>query len=373
MSTTNPLVAAKQAGQSLWLDFIQRSMLSNGDLDKLISDDHICGITSNPSIFEAAIANTDEYDEEIKSILGKDPNASAMDIFKKLAVTDISAAADKFEKTYRDSRGDDGMVSLEVSPTLAHDTEGTIAEAIELHAALNKPNVMIKVPGTAAGVNAFEELTARGISVNVTLLFSVGRYKEIVQAYLNGLNRRLEKSEDISRIASVASFFVSRVDVAVDKALAEQGSTQAAALEGKVGIANAKVAYTYYQNVFDSPQFAKLAAAGAMPQRLLWASTATKNPDYTDVYYVEELMGPNTVNTIPPKTMDAFRDHGVAENRLETELAASQSLLDTVTAAGVDLETITATLEDEGVASFAEAFDRLLVAINSECVKIRSA
>lgn len=373
MSTTNPLVAAKQAGQSLWLDFIQRSMLSNGDLDKLISDDQICGITSNPSIFEAAIANTDEYDEEIKSILTATPDASAMNIFKKLAVTDISDAAVKFDKTYQDSRGDDGMVSLEVSPTLAHDTEGTIAEAVELHAALNKPNVMIKVPGTTAGVKAFEELTARGISVNVTLLFSVARYKEIVQAYLSGLNRRLKKSEDISKIASVASFFVSRVDVAVDKALTDQSSPQAAALQGKIAIANAKVAYTYYQNVFDSPQFAKLAEAGALPQRLLWASTAAKNPDYGDVYYVEELLGPDTVNTIPPKTMDAFRDHGVVENRLQSNLADSQPQLDAVAAMGIDLVAITNKLEDEGVASFAEAFDRLLAAITSKCEKIKSA
>ncbi len=373
MSTPNPLVAAKQAGQSLWLDFIQRSMLSNGDLDRLINDDHICGITSNPAIFEAAIANTDEYDDEIKSILASRPNASAMDIFKKLAVTDISDAADKFAKTYQNSRGDDGMVSLEVSPTLAHDTEGTIAEALELHAALNKPNVMIKVPGTKAGVLAFEELTARGISVNVTLLFSVGRYKEIAQAYLSGLNRRLEKSEDISQIASVASFFVSRVDVAVDSALSELSSPEATALQGNMAIANAKVAYTYYQNVFESPQFEKLAQAGAMPQRLLWASTATKNPDYSDVYYVEQLMGPNTVNTIPPKTMDAFRDHGVVENRLETKLQESLPQLEALASLGIDLEAITNKLEADGVASFADAFDRLLQAITSECKKIEAA
>ena len=218
-------------------------------------------------------------------------------------------------ETYHASRGDDGMVSLEVSPTLAHDAAATVAEARELHAAINKPNVMIKVPGTTAGVEAFEALTAEGISVNITLLFSVARYKEIVQAYLRGLTTRLENSQDISKIASVASFFVSRVDVAVDSALSNHSDkTTTAALMGNVAIANAKVAYGYYQNIFNSPQFEKLAAEGAIPQRLLWASTATKNPEYSDVYYVEELMGPDTVNTIPPKTMDAFRDHGTVEN-----------------------------------------------------------
>lgn len=373
MSTNNPLVAAKAAGQSLWLDFIQRSMLSNGDLDKLIAQDQVCGITSNPAIFEAAIANTNEYDQQIASILSDSPNATSMEIFKRLAVTDIAAAADKLDKTYNDSRGDDGMVSLEVSPSLAHDTQGTIAEAVELHAALNKPNAMIKVPGTKAGVTAFEELTARGISVNVTLLFSVSRYKEIVQAYLRGLSRRLEDGKDISKIASVASFFVSRVDVAVDSALQEHEGETASALSGNVAIANAKVAYSYYQNVFNSPQFAKLADAGAIPQRLLWASTATKNPEYSDVYYVEQLMGPNTVNTIPPKTMDAFRDHGKVENNLETDLDSAQSQLDALASLGVDLEAITKKLEDDGVASFADAFERLLAAIEGKCNKIKAA
>lgn len=373
MSNHNPLVAATDAGQSLWLDFIQRSMVSNGTLDKLIAEDNIRGITSNPAIFEAAIANTDEYDQQIKSILASQPGATAMEIFNKLAVTDISDAADKFARTYNESRGDDGMVSLEVAPTLAHDTQGTIAEAVELHAALNKPNVMIKVPGTAAGVTAFEELTARGISVNVTLLFSVTRYKEIVQAYLRGLTKRLESGQPIDKIASVASFFVSRVDVAVDQALENHSNEISASLQGNIAIANAKVAYSYYQNVFHSPQFAKLAEAGAMPQRLLWASTATKNPAYSDVYYVEELMGPNTVNTIPPKTMDAFRDHGVVENRLESDLQAARTQLDALASLGVDLEAITSQLEDEGVTSFAEAFERLLAAINDKCEKLKAA
>lgn len=374
MSSQNPLVAAGAAGQSLWLDYIQRSMISNGDLEKLISQDGIKGITSNPSIFENAIANTNEYDGQIRQLLTENASTSATEIFKALAIRDICDAADAFLPIYEASRGDDGMVSIEVSPTLAHDTAATVKEARELHAAIDKPNVMIKVPGTKAGVQAFETLTADGISVNITLLFSVDRYKEIVQAYLRGLSTRLQQSQDISKVASVASFFVSRVDVAVDQALSEVPDQQATAnLTGNVAIANAKVAYSYYQNIFTSPQFEKLAAAGALPQRLLWASTATKNPDYSDVYYVEELMGPDTVNTVPPKTMDAFRDHGVVKNRLQSPVTEPQSILDQVAALGVGLGSITDQLEADGIESFATAFDRLLKAIEDKSNAIKAA
>lgn len=372
MPHTNPLVATAELGQSLWLDYIQRSMFESGELDRYINDDQLRGMTSNPSIFENAIANTDEYDAEIEAIVKKDPAVTAMQLFKQLAVADIGKAADAFKQTYLDSRGDDGMVSLEVSPGLAHDAQGTIAEAIELHQLLKRDNVMIKVPGTAEGVTAFEELTARGISVNVTLLFSVERYKEIVQAYLKGLGRRAEQGQAIDKIASVASFFVSRVDTKVDNALQAHSNQDAAkSLMGKVAIDNAKVAYTYYQNMFSSPQFAKLAERGAIPQRLLWASTGTKNPDYSDVYYVEELMGPDTVNTVPPKTMDAFRDHGVVENRLQQNLTEAQTTLDKLADLGIDLGQITAQLETEGVLSFSEAFDRLLTAIDTENAKYK--
>jgi len=371
MTTSNPLVTAGNLGQSLWIDYIQRSMFDSGELDRYIGDDQLRGMTSNPSIFENAIANTDEYDAEIEKIVKQSPDASSMDIFKQLAVTDIGNAADAFLGVYKNSRGDDGMVSLEVSPNLAHDTQGTVTEAVELHGLLKRDNVMIKVPGTAEGITAFEELTARGISVNVTLLFSVERYKEIVQAYIRGLERRAAENKPIDKIASVASFFVSRVDTEVDKAL-EGHSDQASAktIMGKVAIDNAKVAYSYYQNVFNSPQFKKLE--GAIPQRLLWASTGTKNPDYSDVYYVEELMGPNTVNTVPPKTMDAFRDHGVVENRLEQGLDKAQATLDTLSGLGIDLAAITKQLEKDGVASFSEAFDRLLSAIEAESAKYKS-
>ena len=373
MSNSNPLVAAAELGQSLWLDYIQRSMFDSGELDRYIGDDQLRGMTSNPSIFENAIANTNEYDAEIEAIIRKNPAATAMDVFKQLAVADIGTAADAFKQTYLNSRGDDGMVSLEVSPGLAHDADGTIAEAIELHSLLKRDNVMIKVPGTKAGVAAFEELTARGISVNVTLLFSVERYKEIVQAYIKGLERRAADGLPIDKIASVASFFVSRVDSQVDSALEAHSNQEVAkTLMGKVAIDNAKVAYSYYQNVFNSPQFAKLSDNGAIPQRLLWASTGTKNPAYSDVYYVEELMGPNTVNTVPPKTMDAFRDHGVVENRLEQNLTGAQSTLDTLAQLGINLGQITDQLEADGVLSFSEAFDRLLAAIDAESAKYKS-
>lgn len=367
MSGTNPLVAVHEEGQSLWLDFIQRSMLANGELEKLIRQDGIQGITSNPSIFEAAIANTDEYDPQMQTILEADRSIDALGIFKQLAVSDISAAADIFKPVYLDSRGDDGMVSLEVSPTLAHKTDATIVEAVELHSAVNRDNAMIKVPGTSEGVAAFEELTARGISVNVTLLFSVSRYQDIVQAYLRGLKRRLESDEPIDKIASVASFFVSRVDAAVDAQLATlDDKITADKLMGKIAIANAKVAYRYYQEIFQGPQFSKLAEAGAIPQRLLWASTGTKNPDYSDVYYVEELIGPDTVNTVPPKTMDAFRDHGTVENRLEQGLDEAMQQLDTLATTTVNLNDITSTLEKAGVESFADAFGRLMTAIEAK-------
>ncbi len=373
MANSNPLVAAVEIGQSLWLDYIQRSMIQSGELDRYIKEDQLQGMTSNPSIFENAIANTNEYDAEIETIVKKAPGATPMDIFKQLAVADIGTAADAFKSVYANSRGDDGMVSLEVSPNLAHDKEGTIAEAVELHGLLNRPNVMIKVPGTAEGVEAFEELTARGISVNVTLLFSVERYKEIVQAYVRGLERRAADNQPIDKIASVASFFVSRVDVQADKALEAHSNQEVAkTLMGKVAIANAKVAYSYYQNIFNSPQFAKLAAAGAIPQRLLWASTGTKNPELSDVYYIEELMGPHTVNTVPPKTMDAFRDHGVVENRLENNLDTAQATLDKLTELGINLPEITNKLEADGVASFSEAFDRLLSAIDAESSKYKA-
>lgn len=368
---SNPLVAAKALDQSIWLDFIQRSLMDSGELQRLIEQDHICGITSNPAIFENAIANSAEYDEQIKTLLAEQTTLSPLDVFKSLAVTDIASAADILLPVFEASRGDDGMVSLEVSPTLADDADGTIREAMELHEAVNRPNLMIKVPGTRAGVKAFEELTASGISVNVTLLFSIERYRQIADAFLTGLERRAAKEKSLAGIGSVASFFVSRVDTRVDAQLESHGDAKKAApLLGKIAIANAKAAYLHYQNTFGSARFDALKQHGALPQRLLWASTGTKNPEYRDVYYVEELMGPETVNTLPPKTMDSFRDHGVVENRLLNDLHAADGILSGLPALNIDLDAITQELEVEGIKGFADAFERLLNAIAAKCQQL---
>ena len=355
----NPMAAAYEAGQSLWLDYIQKSLL-DGDLQKMIKEDRLMGLTSNPAIFEQAIAKTSEYDEAIAEITASQPDIESLELFNQLAIPDIQAAADAFASTYEETDGVDGMVSLEVTPDLANDAAGTIEMGVELHRRVDRPNVMIKVPGTNAGVKAFEELTSKGINVNVTLLFSVARYKEIVQAYIRGLERRHADGHSVARIASVASFFVSRVDGKVDKALEDNGGDAAKALLGKIAIANAKVAYGHFVNLFGSEQFERLKKQGARPQRLLWASTGVKNPDYSDVLYIEELIGPDTVNTVPPKTMEAFKDHGVAEPRLTNDLAQAHKDISALADLGISLNDITDTLEKDGIQSFADAFDNLL-------------
>ena len=370
-NSSNPLVQAHAAGQSLWLDFIQKSLL-DGELQRLIRDDRIMGLTSNPSIFEQAIAKTDEYDAHIAKLLEERPDESDLQMFEHLAIEDIRNAADVFRPVWEETGGLDGMVSLEVVPGVAHDAEGTVKMAVELAGRVDRPNLMIKVPGTEAGVAAFEEIVSRGINVNVTLLFGVPRYREIAQAWIRGLERRRADGHDISRLNSVASFFVSRVDAAVDAALEAQGSAEAKALMGKVAVANAKVAYGHFLNLFGSPQFEALKADGANPQRLLWASTGTKNPDYPDVLYVEELIGPDTVNTLPPKTLEAFRDHGTVEPRLTRGLDEAQATLDALGELGIDLAEITAQLESDGIDSFAGAFDRLLAALADERAKVAS-
>jgi len=370
MSNSNPMVDAYAAGQSLWLDYIQRSLL-DGDLQKLIKNDQVMGLTSNPAIFEQAIAKTEEYDSTIAKI-SADASVDNLEVFNQLAIEDIQDAADAFADTYKQTNGVDGYVSLEVTPDLAHDAEGTVAMGLDLNQRVNRPNLMIKVPGTKAGVKAFEELTAQGVNVNVTLLFSVQRYLEIAKAYITGLERRHAAGNPIDNISSVASFFVSRVDSEVDSALDAINTDAAKALKGKIAIANAKVAYGHFANLFGSDQFASLRAAGARPQRLLWASTGTKNPDYSDVMYVEELIGPDTVNTLPPKTMDAFRDHGVAEPRLTVALNDAHDQLSQLNDLGVSLTDITNDLETAGIASFAEAFDRLLQSIDDKRKRLAS-
>ncbi len=349
-------------GQSIWYDFIRRDMLTGDGLRDLVSSG-IRGVTSNPSIFEKAIADSNLYDEDIASFGDQD----AASIFEALAISDIRAAADILGSVYESSNGEDGYVSLEVSPELAHDTSGTIADAMRLWAAVDRPNLMIKVPATDAGIPAIEELTAVGLNINATLMFSLTDYESVATAFIQGA----ERSTDPSKLGSVASFFVSRVDSSTDAALERIGTEYALSLRGRAAIANAKVAYLRYQELFEGEGFASLRSVGTRPQRVLWASTSTKNPDYNDVMYIEDLIGPNTVNTAPPGTIDAFIDHGVTRRdslleRTDEAVAFINSLPD----AGVDFAAITATLQTDGVESFADAHTSLLTAIEHKRAQI---
>lgn len=347
-------------GQSVWLDYIRRDMLQNGDMAAMVADG-LRGMTSNPSIFEKSIAGSDQYDEDIAAFVAANGSATPIEIFEHLAIEDIKSAADILAPVYERTDGADGFVSLEVSPHLAHDTEGTIAEARRLWLAVGRPNLMIKVPATKAGIPAIETLIGENINVNVTLMFSTGDYEAVSHAYLRGI----EKAADPSRVASVASFFVSRVDTAVDNQLAELGEAGAPLL-GKVAIANAKVTYQRYLELFGD-DFAAEWGKGAFPQRLLWASTGTKNAAYSDVMYVEGLIGDNTVNTLPPATLDAFADHGsAAEVALVADVDDAYTVLDKLAAVGVDLLAITDKLQRDGVQAFIDAFEALLGAIEDK-------
>jgi transaldolase len=342
-------------GQSIWYDFIRRDMLSEGGMQDLV-EEGVRGVTSNPSIFDAAISKTDLYDDQIAELGSVSPEAA----FEAVAIRDIRAAADILRSVYDESDGADGFVSLEVSPRLAHDTAGTIADGMRLWDLVDRPNLMIKVPATAAGIPAIEELTASGINVNATLMFSMADYEGVAQAYVRGARR----ASDPAMLASVASFFVSRVDAATDKELERIGSTEAAARLGKAAIANAKLAYKRYQQIFEGDEFAALEAIGTSPQRVLWASTSTKNPTYRDVMYVEELIGPNTVNTAPPQTIEAFLDHGeIKSGSLLADVDGAERLIASLPSVGVDFDAITAKLQVDGVKAFAASFDSLLSAI----------
>ena len=360
-------------GQSVWYDNIQRSMLGSGnELERLIAEDGLRGVTSNPAIFEKAINGSDDYDSSILGYLANDQRPISRDLFFNLAIEDIQQAADQLMPVYESSEGVDGYVSLEVSPDLAYDTVNTINEAQRLAKRVNRPNLMIKVPSTKEGLPAIEALTAAGINVNATLLFSIERYEQVARAYLRGLRQRLEEGQPINRIASVASFFVSRVDTLVDKLLQEssQSGDDAAqalvrSLTGKIAIANAKAAYKIYQHLY-SQEFADLEAAGARPQRLLWASTGVKDPDYSDVLYIDQLIGDHTVNTVPPATYKAFLDHGSPASTLEQGLDEASSQLEQLSKLGIDLNAATQQLEDEGVKAFQDAFNTLLSAIDEK-------
>jgi transaldolase len=347
------------AGQSLWLDYIDRTMLANGDLARRIREDALTGMTSNPTIFEKALAEGAAYDAELASIA---PDVTDRDAFFTVAATDVRNACDQFRQVYDATQGVDGYVSLEVSPDLAHDADGTVAEAHRLWTLVDRPNLMIKVPGTAAGAEAIRRLIADGLNVNVTLLFAIDAYARVIEAYLTGLEARAAAGEKLDRIASVASFFVSRVDSAIDAQLTAQGDG-VAALKGKAAIANAKLAYRLFTASFAGPRWARLAALGARVQRPLWASTSTKNPAYRDVVYVEELIGRDTVNTLPPATLEAFRDHGEVRPSVTEHIGDAERALAALEANGIALQAITDTLLAEGLASFEQSFVTLLAGL----------
>ena len=365
---TNRLQQLHEAGQAVWLDFVDRKFLADGGLRKLVGEDALTGVTSNPSIFEKAMGHGDAYDEGFKTFLSK-ADASVQDTYEAQAIADIKAAAHDLRPVYDKLAAKDGYVSLEVSPYLANGTDETIAEARKLWSAVGEPNLMIKVPGTKAGAPAIRTLITDGLNINVTLLFSQSAYQAVALAFMEGLEARLAAGQPIDRVASVASFFVSRIDTQIDKAIDKRvadGDPQADALKalrGKVAIANAKLAYAWYQEMIASDRWQKLAARGAMPQRLLWASTGTKDPSYPDTLYVDTLIGPDTVNTMPPKTMDAFRDHGTVAPTLTADVEEARHVLAEAERLGLDLDGVTSDLVEDGVRQFADAADALLGAV----------
>jgi transaldolase len=372
----NPLVKLSAFGQSIWLDYIRRKMIESGELQKLIDEDGLRGVTSNPAIFQKAIAGNDDYDEAIRTLT--QAGKSVAEIYQVLTLEDVQQAADLFRPLYDRVDGRDGFVSLEVNPHLAHDAEGTIEEARRLWQALGRPNVLIKVPATKAGLPAIKQLISEGINVNVTLLFGLPRYREVAEAYISGLEARLAQGQPMPRVASVASFFLSRIDVLLDpeleKIAREDGphAKGAEELQGQIAIASAKVAYTIYQEIYGSERFKGLAAQGARPQRLLWASTSTKNPAYSDTKYVEPLIGPHTVNTLPPETLEAYRDHGNPAPRLPEGVDRAASYLQRLPEVGLDLNHATQQLEDEGVEKFNQPFDSLMDTLESKRQEVTS-
>ena len=347
----NPIERLTSLGQSLWLDNIQRSQLENGELKAMIERGDIRGMTSNPSIFNSAIAKTKDYDAALTSLAWAGWDAEK--IFWQLAIEDIRAACDLFQPLYEETNGGDGYVSIEVSPDIAHDTEATIAQVEQLWARVHRPNLMVKIPATKAGIPAIRKAISVGINVNITLIFSLARYLEVMEAYLSGLEDHLAAGHSVHHIASVASFFVSRVDSKIDPRLPEDSS-----LRGKAAIANAKLAYDEFQKVFASRRWENLKVKGARVQRPLWASTSTKNPAYPDTIYVDNLIGPETVNTVPPATLEAFRDHGVAEVTITRDIEQAQKALNELEAAGISMDAVTEELEVEGVKAFADAFSQ---------------
>jgi transaldolase len=363
---TSRLHELSERGQSVWIDSISRQWLREGFLERLMGEDAVVGVTSNPTIFQKSLAEGEWYDEQLREVTKEvdDPK----EVFYRLAVEDIRDACDVLRRVWDDGGGRDGYVSMEVDPTLAYDREGTTAEALRLHEWIDKPNLFVKIPATEPGLGSIEDCIAQGRSINVTLIFGLDRYSAVAEAYVRGLERFVEDGGDPTRLASVASFFVSRVDTEADKRL-----EHAPELRGRLAVANAKLAYRRYKEIFSGPRWQALAEKGATPQRCLWASTSTKNPDYRDVIYVEELIGPATVNTMPLETIRAFQDHGVVADTLEQGIDEAEALLQELERAGVDYDDVTDTLEREGVQKFSDSFEELLDGIRAKRAQLAAA
>jgi len=371
----NPLKQIENFGQSIWLDYIRRDLISSGALRHLILDDGLKGITSNPSIFENAITKSNIYDSDIMNLAEK--GKSAAEIYEIISQKDVLSAADEFKPLFDATRGREGFVSLEVNPNLSHDTQGTIEEARRLWNLLYRPNVFIKVPATVEGLPAIEQLIAEGINVNVTLLFSLKRYRQVAEAYIAGIKSRMLSGKPLENVNSVASFFLSRIDSVVDPvdetfmALGGEQVHFATNIRGQVAISCAKIAYSYYKDIFDGDEFKWLAAHGARTQRLLWASTGTKNPDYSDIKYVEALIGANTVNTLPMETLNAYKDHGNPMTRLDQHLNRACWVISELPELGIDLEKVTQKLEEDGLHKFIDSYDKLISAINERSTQFK--
>ncbi len=358
-----------ELGQSVWIDFLSRKLLQSGKLAQMMEEDAVVGVTSNPTIFQKAIAEGDAYDEQFREVLAEEEDPK--EVFLRLAVQDVQNGCDLLRPVWDGGGGQDGYVSIEVDPNLAYDTQGTIDEAQRLHELVDRPNCFVKIPATEPGLPAIEEMIARGRSINVTLIFSLQRYAEVVEAYLRGLERLVESGGDPGPVASVASFFVSRVDTEADRRLDEVGAP--AELKGKLAIANAKLAYQRYQELFSGERWEALHTKGARTQRCLWASTSTKNPEYRDVMYVEELIGPETVDTMPEETIEAFQDHGEVALTLERDLDEAKRVFERIAEAGVDYDDVVAVLEREGVDKFADSFKELLDGVRAKRGELVSA
>ncbi len=370
--SSNPLRVLNSLGQSVWFDYIRRLDLKSGHIKDLIDHDGVSGITSNPSIFEKAIVGADDYDDTIKRLV--EAGEESPEIFEELEVEDIRTAADFFRPVYDSTEGRDGFVSIEVAPTLARDTQRTIADAHRLWKEVDRPNILVKVPGTAEGLPAIEQLLGEGININITLLFAIERYEQVAWAYISALEKRAREGKPVDRIASVASFFVSRIDTMADQQIeaklaavkSDEEKQKLQGLLGKTAVANAKLAYVKFKEIFSGPRFQALASKGARVQRMLWASTGTKNPKYSDTLYVDTLIGPDTVNTMPVATLDAYRDHGKPASRIAEGLDESRAVMTQLAEAGIDLAAITRKLEDQGVDAFTKDYGKLLAALTEK-------